>query len=343
MASAQGSTSPLIVVPLEGDTKYVYENGEFKPMDFCLPESGGRPSILSYAPDGQQFAFLTSSTTGQQSEVWVCDLAARTGRLIAPIAVEAIVRSTPTWSPDSAQIAWAETDQNTNLMQVILYNLADGTQSVLYERQAASSAFVVPSLDWGSGGLVFYDLLQPETEGADLQAVVTLVAPNTEPRQIALESSNVADYARWTSYNNQNFILLRDTSLGDFTVIDPATSAVSTIHGQLSFYSRTAPDGISVYSTNSPAMGTYAWAVMGADFSTTLNIEGNEYGIAISPDGQQVAFLTFESYPWGGKAYVMNDFVTYPPAAQQIDTLDAGYSEPGVLYVFWTPLAVRII
>src|SRR5262245_8151372 len=100
--SAQGAAAPLIVVPLEGDTNYVYENGQFKPMDFCIPEGTGRPSFFTYSPDGQQFAFLGTP----DSDVWVCNLGSRTAQMIADKTQ--LARSLPVWSPDGSRIAWAE-------------------------------------------------------------------------------------------------------------------------------------------------------------------------------------------------------------------------------------------
>lgn len=336
VASAQDSTSPLIVVPLEGDTNYIYENGAFRPLDFCLPDAGNRPSFFAHSPDGTQFAFLAMP----DSDIWVCNLQSRSAQMIAertPLA-----RSLPVWSPDSSRIAWAQSDQGTNAMQVIAYDFASGTQNVLYERQERSVAFVVPSLDWGAGGLVFYDLLQPE--GGEAQAVVVTIDTNANTAAtINLPAVGIADYARWIGTDDKDYILLRETPEGEFIVIDPATSQVTSLYGRLAFYARTAPDGLSIYSTRSVEIGTYEWAVMGRDFSASLNLRGNEYGIAISPDGTQIAFVTFESYPWGGKAYVMSNFEGFPPPAQQVDSLDAAYAEPGALYVFWSPLAIRIM
>jgi len=335
-ASAQGSSAPLIVVPLEGNTNFIYENGQFKPMDFCLPDGGGKPSFFAYSPDGRQLAYLATP----DSDVWICNLGSRTGQRIAETTT--LARSLPVWSPDSTRIAWAQSDQGTNNMQVIVYDLTSGAQSVLYERQQRSVAFVVPSLDWAADGLVFYDLLQPES--GDAQAVVVLIDTTTNAvTPIQLEAVGIADYARWISTDEKNYILLRNTPEGEFVVIDPATLQVTSLYGQLAFYSLTAPDGLSIYSTRSVEIGTYEWAVMGKDFSAALNLRGNEYGIAISPDGTQIAFATFESYPWGGKAYVMNSFSDFPPRAQRVDNLSAAYGEPGILYVFWSPLALRIM
>jgi hypothetical protein len=334
-ASAQDSPAPLIVVPLEGDVNYVYENGAFRPMDFCLPESG-RPSFFIHSPDAQRMAFQSMP----DSDLWVCDLQSRAAQMIAPKTM--LARSLPTWSPDGTRLAWAETDPITNNLQVIAYDLASSTQTVLYERPAGSVVFVVPSLDWGAGGLVFYDLVQPEN--GEAQAVIVLIdAATNGVMMIELEAVGIADYARWISTDEKDYILLRTTPEGEFIVIDPATVQVTSLYGQLAFYSRTAPDGLNIYSTRSVEIGTYEWAVLGSDFSAGLNLKGSEYGITLSPDSTQIAFVTFESYPWGGKAYVMNDFAAFPPSAQRVDNLDAAYGEPGALYVFWSPLGIRIM
>jgi hypothetical protein len=335
-ASAQDSAAPLIVVPLEGDTNYIYQNGQFSPMNFCLPDAGNRPSFFAHSPDGQQFAFLAMP----DSSLWVCNLQARTVRRIAEKTN--LARSLPVWSPDSTAIAWAQSDQGTNAMQVIAYNLASGDESVLYERQERSVAFIVPSLDWAAGGLVFYDLVEPEN--GEAQAIVIRIdTASGIVTPIPLPAVGIADFARWISTDEQDYILLRNTTEGEFIVIDPQTLQITSLYGQLAFYSRTAPNGLSIYSARSVEIGTYEWAVMGPDFSAALNLRGNEYGIAISPDGTQIAFTTFESYPWGGKAYVMNTFTSFPPPAQRIDNLNAGYGQPGALYVFWSPLAIRIM
>jgi hypothetical protein len=56
-----------------------------------------------------------------------------------------------------------------------------------------------------------------------------------------------------------------------------------------------------------------------------------------------LAFVTFENYPFGGKAYVMDSFVEFPWQASIIPGMDsAHYNKPGALYVFWGPMGLRI-
>ncbi|MBZ0299466.1 MAG: hypothetical protein K8J31_07000 [Anaerolineae bacterium] len=331
---AQETSAPLIIRAYEG-ALLVYDGTSLERMDFCVPDEGETYSgfPLMFAPDATRFAYLALTGSGNLSRIYVCDLSERA---LVPVEGQddARIRSIPAWSPDGTRIAWNQVEESGANLQTVVYDFASGSSQVVYDRAEGSRAFVVPSVEWGQSGLAVYDELIP---AGDAPYSVTIVNPDSaEARTITLDAN--AQERRWATQGDMEYFVL-NTEGSQITVLDPITGSVETVAGRLEQYSLTAADtSLGLSSIDGE------WAVFGPDFNGGLGIGGHEYGATIAPDGQRIAFVTFEDFPFGGKAYVMDSFDSYPYTAAAIPGMDsARYGEPGAIYVFWGPVGTRIV
>ncbi len=335
--SAQQAEPPLVVRLYTGELALVHDAGEVVPLEACAPTGddtySGFPIV--YAPDASRFAFLALTDMRTKSRIYICDVA--NTALIPVVGQEAAkIRSMPAWSPDGAQIAWNQVEEDGSGLETVVYDIASETQQIVYERTESSFAYVVPDVAWGQSGLAIHDVIRQET--GPVQASVTFIDPaaaEAETLPVALDETAQL-VGRWAWHGDTERYVL-SVKGSQITVIDAQTQVIDTLSGRLELYSLSAEESIGLVQTQN------AWAVYGPDFSGSLDLYQGEYSVTIAPDGQRLAFVTFENYPWGGKAYIMDNFEGFPYQATPIPGLDsAGYSEEGVLYVFWGPVGLRI-
>lgn len=334
-ASAQENEPLLLIRPYQGNFLLAYDGVEVRPIIEYAPPEGiysGFPVV--YSPDASRFAYLARVGDGNQTRIYIADLA---NEALIEVAGQdaAKVRSNPAWSPDGERIAWNQVDPSGENLQTIVYDFASGSGQVVYERAERSAAFVVPAVEWRPGGLAIYDHITLDSQQHN---TLTYANPNTgEFRTVELD--RVAQIGRWAQYGGtERFVL--DVEGSRITVFVPETDTVETITGRLELYSLSATESIGL--TQDPSDNQ--WAVFGPDFNGGLGVDQSEYSVTIAPDGQRLAVVTFENYPFGGKAYILDSFEGFPYASEPIPGLDsAGYSEEGALYVFWGPTGLRIV
>ncbi|MAS36967.1 MAG: hypothetical protein CL610_23385 [Anaerolineaceae bacterium] len=329
---AQQSAPPLIVWSYDGGFLQVYDGTSMAPLDTCAPTGDTYTGFpITFSPDGSHFAYL--GLTNNLSRIYVCNVQ---GRTLVPVAGQEAekIRSMPAWSPDNRRMAWNQVNADGSNLQTIVYDFELGAGQVVYERAETSAAFVVPNIAWGASGLALYDMVRLSAEQS--QSSVTFINPDSgEARSITLDDV-FGLVGQWATQGGASYFVLSDA--GTLTAIDPNTDAVVTLPGRLEIYNSMAGDASLGLSSLEGE-----WAVFGLDFSGALGIGQSEASVTIAPDGQRIAFVTFESYPYGGKVYVMSSFDSFPYQATAIPGLDsAGYGEAGALYVFWGPTALRI-
>ena len=105
---------------------------------------------ITFAPDGNRFAFVRYDEEKNQSFLVVSDLQTASEQIIAwAITKGGFARYTPTWSPDGSTIAVAEaTNDNGTNFEIFTVNVADGTTKQL-TKQAWSG---VRGLTWQKDG-----------------------------------------------------------------------------------------------------------------------------------------------------------------------------------------------
>ena len=333
-AAAQEADAPLII--RHYDTSLLtYDGTEVQRMDFCVPEEGdsysGFPIVLS--PDASRFAYVAFTGSGNLTHIYICDLAEQ---VLVPVEGQEAdkIRSAPSWSSDGTRIAWNEVEPSGANLQTIVYDFADASSEVVYEREQGSRAFIVPNIEWGQSGLAVYD--EQMAEGEETKYSVTFIDPDSaEPNPVALTAPGQIN--RWAAQGDAEYFVL-SVENSQITALNPQTNEVETLTGRLESYSLSAPE-------NSLGLSTIdnQWAVFGSDFSGSLSLSANEYTVTLSPDGQALAFVTFENYPFGGKVYTMDSFAEFPYQANTVPGFDQSqYNQSGPLYVFWGPTGLRI-
>jgi hypothetical protein len=341
-ALAQEAVAPIIIREYDDEFLKTYDGAELTLLDFCAPQDGydyaGFPIVFS--PDSSRFAYagaLPSGTGLSITRIYVCDLTAET---LIPIAGQEgeKLRSLPAWSSDGSQLAYAQADSDGGAnLEVVVYDLVTATGQVVFEREEASAAYLVPDIEWGAPGLAFYDVVR--TAGEQMQTEVTFISLDANTiHTVLLDEPPAAVIGQWASQGEQTLFVLSAQG-SDLTVINPTTNAVEERHGRLEVYSLSAPESLGLTQIETGD----EWVVFGPDFNGGLGVTESEHSITIAPDGQKLALVAFENYPFGGKAYIIDNFEQFPYAATPIPGLDAaGLNQPGALYVFWGPTALRI-
>lgn len=335
--AAQDAGSPLIIREFESEFLMAYNGSTVEPLSYCLPQDGdtysGYPIVFS--PDATRFAYSASIGTGNLTRIYVCDLV---NRALVPLSGqdENLIRLPVAWSPDGSRLAWNQVNENSENLQTIIHDFT--SSQIIYERPERSSSFIVPNLDWGAAGLAIYDTLV-DSAGQPQASVTFIKADTGESRSVAVgEVANLI--GEWAQYEGGEVFVLSATGR-DITAVNPQSDQVETLTGRLETYSLTAGQG-SIGLTQ--ILPEDEWVVFGPDFNGGLGISGSPYSVTISPDGQKLALVTFENYPWGGKAYILDSFAGYPYPATPVPGMNAaGYSQPGAMYVFWGPAGLRIV
>lgn len=361
-ASAQDASSPLLVVMLNGDSPYAYDGTTLAPLTGCQPEGENFMSYpLDISPDSTRFTFITmpDNLIDESNEVmipinannlWVCETATQTLSSIAtqpddafidtadPANSHYVTRSNAVWSPDSTQVAWAEQSQPGGATEIVIYNLATSDRRVVFHREERSVGLIVPTIEWGPGWLSAFDILAPAAEGQNPLPTLWLFNPDTGEER-TIQDENLPQ-GRFIEADGKGYYWVGSAADGGLDVLDPATGERLSIPGTLETYATANPDTSLRLIAAQFGPGEPEWSIVGPDFGGMIGIQGNEYAVALSPDGSQLAFVTFEHYPQGGKAYIMVDPIEQ--TANLIEGTDANYGESGALYVFWGNMALRV-
>jgi hypothetical protein len=353
-AAAQEADMPLIVVRFDDPTLYAYDGAALTPI--CAVAGEEPYGQVAVSPDGQRIAFMTrpafvvAAPEGSMGEgmmankLYFCDLASGATQVVAdqPEGATTIdgymIYSMPAWSPDGTGLAWNQRDAMGEGVTTILYDLAQGV-SAEHQRPGRSAAFVIPGIEWGAAGVVYYDM--PMTaDGTAGAGEVTLIDPATGDAQTlpVLAETRVLG-ANWATFEGREVVVLNGQQGGEVIYLDPETGAIASALGMLEYYSRLAPE--TSVRLSPPHTEGISWVASETEGSMALGVTGMQVGeIAISPDGEQVAFITFENRPYGGKAYVMRG--TDTATAARIADASGFFNEAGALYVYWAPLGMRI-
>jgi hypothetical protein len=236
------------------------------------------------------------------TDMWLLEIKSGQAQRISQQPEVEIQRSDPTWSPNGDFVAWTELLYDTQVHQVMIYSPQQGT----------TTSFVLPlamenvpfptalQIEWGAPGLAIMHTLDMSV-GATIYIYSADGEPlfSTEPMPLSYP------WFTWVEDGNEEYIGTIDiqtsdtTTIGNlliWTLIDPQTGQIYVPDGVPELYSKSAPDGISIYSVTTEEEGT-VWHVakQGTSIGTLEDMLYPAFFInqlAISPNGTQVAYRT---------------------------------------------------
>ncbi len=200
-----------------------------------------------------------------------------------------ILRSDPTWAPDSSAVAWSEltTDgQGKRINQIVIYDLATKSSKTLPLDIDTSKMWypAAVSVEWCDLGLAIRLIDSVPASDPNRNDKVIVYSPEGKE----LYRFGVGSWGTdWIKDNGKTVLVIHqriDNQPHD-VLLDPQTGQRSDFNGTLVLYSLSAPDGVSVYQENG------GWVLARPDDTKDrLGVAGS---ITISPDGKQVAYLRF--------------------------------------------------
>jgi hypothetical protein len=316
-ASAQFS-APLIIT-LNGDFWAWYGDASTPPVS--VTQWGyNEPGVLS--PDGSRVAYNSLAQIvvdafarvgpvgggALPSNIWIADPISGQGVRVgeqppqASFMVEGvpdfgIARSDPAWSPNGAQLAWAEQTYPTPSDAIIVYDLASQSAFAVASGLTPSAGVPAPKeVLWGQTGIVVRDL-QPGADGAIVDAFSVYAPTGGIISQFTVGGSGralVYDALMQVNGREALGVLMSD---GVWELIDLASGAAQTAAGIPELYSLRAPDSSLSLRPTLNEQGGFTWQVLTPGGEVVAAFPSASFFVpqryALSPDGQAVAYSDY--------------------------------------------------
>ena len=317
-ASAQDSLQPV----------FAYRSGDIWKYD---PSAGAATQLTHWgynggpilSPDGAKIAYLSTSAdfvskhksgTATQTggtapaNLWVMDVATENFRLIADqsgASATGVLRSLPTWSPDSRKLVWLELDpglQALDAAKLIVHSLESGLSSTLasnVDLGFQGSNIRMPSLRWGGGGIARLHFDYPGGGANAFLYIQFYDASSGALSQFDLglnedRDNTVRDFV-WVEHLGRSLMALQIKNYWD--LIDPETGARSRLLDPPRLQNRNFSGGTQLIP-HSVETSSGDWRMRWhakADAAThdtgysSSRVNRNNRP-ALSPDGAQMAF-----------------------------------------------------
>ncbi len=252
---------------------------------------------------------------------------------------DAIMRSTPAWSPDGSALAWTEIVLPDYARRLVVYHFDSGQRAIIQPNLPVpyvdAGNFAIAQIEWGQSGIALINSSFNNATGQFEQVVYLYDPGGALLQEILVGSSNTQSVLdlHWTSRDDQEVLaVLRGD--GAWEILDPASGQITDAPAAPELYTPHADPSAATLITG--IEGTrLLWSVINPARSSTapLGFGGFPAQIAISPDGQTVAYMSDAVYLWRDGA------LTRVPGTEHIGQQTGSLGGPGLV---WGPVAWRI-
>jgi hypothetical protein len=220
-----------------------------------------------------------------------------------------VMRGTPAWSPDGNQLAWAELASPEFIFRLVVYDFTTGATNVIVTQLPypfADGGFVpVHDVIWGNRGIAVFNVAINETT-YDFEERALLYDPNGAFIHDTLIGSSATEWAvtrAWVRHLGQEHLGVVYPS-GRRFLIDPATGDQQDMPALPELYSVNASNNSATTflsaSVDASQNVSHTWTAVFASRQQDqpLNFTGDPKNIAVSADGQAIAYSSDAVYVW---------------------------------------------
>ncbi|HLU11348.1 MAG TPA: hypothetical protein VK003_16865 [Oceanobacillus sp.] len=320
-SSALAQADAPLILWVRGDL-YAVSDLTTSPVQLTQNGTISGPTL---SPDGNMIAYKAAASIGLQAldrvqatgfiaefdlpgDIYMLNVAAQQTVLVAgqpddaSLFVEgvpdnAIVRSSPAWSPDNAMLAWTELDFGEDSTRLITFDFATRTQSAIANNLPIEVVGgTAPDVRWGTGGIAIIgdasELLIYDTDGT------LLSTPQLTPQ----EDENPQEYA-WIEGDDQSLFGVLYSS-GRWSLYDPLTGIEQQTTAEPLLVG-TAENALALRFGALPDVGIF-WETVDSSGATTASgaFPTPPSRVTLSPSGREVAFIGYPDF--GGVAVWRN-------------------------------------
>jgi hypothetical protein len=252
-----------------------------------------------------------------------------------------VMRGTPVWSPDGSKLAWSELVAPDFRYQLAVYDINSGAITTLVQTLPGMYADggVIPlhPVMWGNAGIaVINDAVNPNT--ADFEERLYLYDPNNgallTDNLIGSSATEFVFNRQWVQYQGQQYIGLHYPS-GKIFLLDPRSGVLQDMPAIPELFSLKTPNNSATAYTapttlgNNPTLNAWTAVYPNRQQDQSLSFDGTPANIAISPDGQSIAYISDAVYVW------QNGQASRVPGTE-------GFDAPGQAGLVWGTNAWRV-
>ena len=360
---AQDDDPPPIIVFNQGDLWMWNGEGSMQQMTFW---GYNQQPVLS--PDGSHIAYMAwaqitvdaiqreGGVAGGEvpGDIKIMDIYTRQETVVAAqppdaafstpdVPDKAVIRSKPVWSPDGSRLAWSEYDYpGEGVNRLMVYNLPDGETHTLITSLPLQADVLEPmEVAWGESGLVLESVTA--MDDANIVATTFLVYNSDGADQLLTTIPVQEDANRFllgfvlVMYQDKEYIGAGYSS-GEWDLFDPITGKSQPAPGVPEMYSPSAPEDSLSFALVASGTHGIRYQLLDADGQPIgepfdMDFDAPSH-MALSPDGQSVAYIPYDSEKSGYKSWVT--LVNQGGEVNRIEVNPYGFA------FMWGPIAWRI-